>query len=85
MRNPHAERDRAMGFCLVNNIAIAATSLARAGERVLIVDWDVHHGNGTETIFLSDPDVLSISLHQDEHYPPGRGRVDVVGELEQGV
>ena len=52
---------------------------ARRG-RVAVVDWDVHHGNGTETIFLGDPSVLSISLHQDEHYPPGRGRVDVVGE-----
>ena len=48
--------------------------------RIAVVDWDVHHGNGTETIFLADPNVLAISLHQDEHYPPGRGRVDVVGE-----
>ena len=47
-----------------------------------VVDWDVHHGNGTETVFLSDPSVLAISLHQDEHYPPGRGRVDVVGDGE---
>ena len=52
----------------------------RGVGRVAVVDWDVHHGNGTETIFLADPNVLAISLHQDEHYPPGRGRVDVVGE-----
>ena len=52
----------------------------RGVGRVAVVDWDVHHGNGTETVFLADPSVLSISLHQDELYPPGRGRVDVVGE-----
>ena len=59
----------------------SATLQAERGVgRVAVVDWDVHHGNGTQTIFLADPDVLAISLHQDEHYPPGRGAVDVVGE-----
>jgi len=80
----HAEPERAMGFCVFSNIGIAIrhAQQARGAGRVAVVDWDVHHGNGTETVFLSDPSVLAISLHQDEHYPPGRGRVDVVGEGE---
>ena len=78
----HAEPETSMGFCVFSNIGIAIrhAQQVRGVGRVAVVDWDVHHGNGTETIFLSDPNVLSISLHQDEHYPPGRGRVDVVGE-----
>jgi acetoin utilization deacetylase AcuC-like enzyme len=78
----HAEPDRAMGFCVFSNIGIAVrhAQKVRGVGRVAIVDWDVHHGNGTETIFLADPSVLAISLHQDEHYPPGRGRIDVVGD-----
>ena len=78
----HAEPGQSMGFCVFSNIGIAIrhAQQVRGVGRVAVVDWDVHHGNGTETIFLSDPNVLSISLHQDEHYPPGRGRVDVVGE-----
>ncbi len=78
----HAEPGRSMGFCVFSNIGIAIrhAQAVRGVGRVAVVDWDVHHGNGTETIFLSDPSVLAISLHQDEHYPPGRGRVDVVGE-----
>ena len=65
-----------MGFCLVNNIAIAArwAQRERGIERVAIVDWDVHHGNGTEEIFLDDPSVLTISLHQDALYPADTGR-----------
>jgi acetoin utilization deacetylase AcuC-like enzyme len=65
----HATRDRAQGFCLLNNVAIAAASLADAGERVLIVDWDVHHGNGTQDIFWDDPRVLYVSTHQWPAYP----------------
>jgi acetoin utilization deacetylase AcuC-like enzyme len=78
----HAEPERAMGFCVFSNIGIAIrhAQAVRGVGRIAVVDWDVHHGNGTETIFLSDPNTLSISLHQDEHYPPGRGRTDVVGE-----
>ena len=67
----HATPGRAMGFCLVNNIAVAAASLRARDEagRVLIVDWDVHHGNGTQDIFYEDPDVFLLSLHQYPHYP----------------
>ena len=78
----HAEPGKSMGFCVFSNVGIAIrhAQQVRGVGRIAVVDWDVHHGNGTETIFLSDPNVLAISLHQDEHYPPGRGRVDVVGE-----
>ena len=67
----HAEADRAMGFCLFNNVAVAALhALEQCGlERVLILDWDVHHGNGTEAIFAADPRVCFISLHQYPCYP----------------
>ncbi len=81
MRPPghHAEHDRAMGFCLLNNVAIAAADALAAGlERVAIVDWDVHHGNGTEHIFADRPDVFYVSLHQSPHYP-GTGRSSDVG------
>ena len=74
----HAERDRAMGFCLLNNVAVAAASLAAAGERVLIVDWDVHHGNGTQAIFWDDPRVLYVSTHQWPLYP-GTGSASETG------
>jgi acetoin utilization deacetylase AcuC-like enzyme len=67
----HATQDRAMGFCLFNNAAIAARAAqAEHGvERVLIIDWDVHHGNGTQDIFYADPSVYYLSLHIDGHYP----------------
>ncbi len=66
----HATPDRAMGFCLFNNIAIAARHLLAKGlERVAIVDWDAHHGNGTQAAFLADPEVLYVSVHQWPHYP----------------
>jgi acetoin utilization deacetylase AcuC-like enzyme len=67
-----------MGFCLVNNVAVAAASLTERGKRVLIVDWDIHHGNGTQSIFWDDPDVLYVSTHQHPLYP-GTGRADEVG------
>ena len=75
----HALAARAMGFCLVNNIAVAARhAQAELGiERVAIVDWDVHHGNGTEAIFRGDESVFFVSLHQWPFYPgtggPGEG------------
>ena len=67
----HAERDRAMGFCLFNNVAVgAAHALARHGvERVAVIDFDVHHGNGTEDIFAADPRVLMVSTFQHPLYP----------------
>jgi acetoin utilization deacetylase AcuC-like enzyme len=74
----HATADRAMGFCLVNNVAVAAASRTALGERVLVVDWDVHHGNGTQAIFWDDPDVLYVSTHQHPLFP-GTGRPSEVG------
>jgi acetoin utilization deacetylase AcuC-like enzyme len=66
----HATPDRSMGFCLFNNVAIAArTLLGRGMERVAIVDWDVHHGNGTQAVFYDEPKVLFCSLHQWPLYP----------------
>ncbi len=65
----HALPDRAMGFCVFNNIAITARYLIDSGQRVAIVDWDVHHGNGTETIFADEPDALYMSIHQHPFYP----------------
>jgi acetoin utilization deacetylase AcuC-like enzyme len=76
----HAEADRAMGFCLFNNVAIAARYVQKryGVQRVLIVDWDVHHGNGTQHSFEDDSSVLFFSTHQFPHYP-GTGR-----ETERG-
>ncbi|MEZ5666547.1 MAG: class II histone deacetylase [Alphaproteobacteria bacterium] len=70
-----------MGFCLLANIAIAVEAARAAGkaERVAVVDWDVHHGNGTEAIFLERGDVLTVSLHQDNNYPPDSGGAEVRG------
>jgi acetoin utilization deacetylase AcuC-like enzyme len=79
----HATADRGMGFCIFNHVAIAARHLQRKHglARVAIIDWDVHHGNGTEAIFIEDPSVLYISLHENGIYPHtgpaserGRGR-----------
>lgn len=67
----HARPDGAMGFCLLNHVAIGVRYLQDAGfgKRVLIVDWDVHHGNGTQEAFYEDPDVFYLSLHQSPHFP----------------
>jgi acetoin utilization deacetylase AcuC-like enzyme len=75
----HAENDRTMGFCLINNIAVSAAALVRRGQRVAIVDWDVHHGNGTQEMFFRSPDVLYLSLHHSPFYP-GTGGVQEVGK-----
>ncbi|MEA3510360.1 MAG: histone deacetylase, partial [Actinomycetota bacterium] len=69
---------RTMGFCLINNVAVSAAALVRRGRRVAIVDWDVHHGNGTQEIFFRSTDVLYISLHHAPFYP-GTGRLQDVG------
>jgi acetoin utilization deacetylase AcuC-like enzyme len=76
----HAEIDRAMGFCLFNNAAIGARYLrARFGlQRILVLDWDVHHGNGTQASFFDDPDTLYASTHQFPFYP-GTGAANEVG------
>ena len=76
----HATPDRAMGFCLFNNVAITARWLQAEGhaERVLIVDWDVHHGNGTQDAFYDDASVYFLSLHQWPHYP-GTGSAEERG------
>jgi acetoin utilization deacetylase AcuC-like enzyme len=75
----HATRDRAMGFCLLNNAAVAAAAVrAQGAARVAILDWDVHHGNGTQDIFWNDPDVLYLSVHQFPFYP-GTGAATEIG------
>jgi acetoin utilization deacetylase AcuC-like enzyme len=76
----HALADRAMGFCLLNNVAVAAAhARAKGRARVLVLDWDVHHGNGTEAMFYDDPDVLFVSLHQYPNYP-GTGSAGDLGQ-----
>ncbi len=77
----HASQDTAMGFCLLNNIAISAKELTSMGQRVVIVDFDAHHGNGTQDIFYRDKQVMYVSTHQ---YPffPGTGSIGEVGEGE---
>ncbi|MCW2763683.1 MAG: hypothetical protein JWR85_3884 [Marmoricola sp.] len=74
----HALPSRAMGFCLLNNVAVAAAHLADRGERVAIVDYDAHHGNGTQDIFWTDPRVFYVSMHEWPNYP-GTGRLGESG------
>jgi acetoin utilization deacetylase AcuC-like enzyme len=80
MRPPghHALPDRAMGFCLFNNVGITARWLVEEGYRVAIVDWDVHHGNGTQDLFYTDPTVFYISFHEFPAYP-GSGWIEEQG------
>lgn len=82
----HATADRAMGFCIFNNIAIAARAVQAAGaKRVAIVDWDVHHGNGTQDIFWDDPSVLYVSLHQHPYYPGSGSPTEMGGAHALGA
>jgi acetoin utilization deacetylase AcuC-like enzyme len=74
----HARPEGAMGFCLLNNVAITAAALAQRGERVLIVDYDAHHGNGTQETFYADARVAYVSFHEWPLYP-GTGRLDELG------
>jgi acetoin utilization deacetylase AcuC-like enzyme len=74
----HASNTESMGFCFVNNVAVVAATLAEAGEKVLVFDYDAHHGNGTHDIFYADPRVLFVSIHQWPLYP-GTGRHDEIG------
>jgi len=77
----HAEADHGCGYCVFGNIAIAVRHLqqAHALPRIAVVDWDVHHGNGTESAFIDDPSVLTISVHQDRCFPVDRGQMEVTG------
>ena len=78
----HAERDRAMGFCLFNNVAIGARYAIQnfSLQKILIVDWDVHHGNGTQSSFYEDPKVLYFSTHRNGFFYPGTGVATEVGK-----
>ncbi len=84
----HAEPTEHMGFCFFNNVAVAAREVQRQGlaKKVLILDWDVHHGNGTQRAFWDDPNVLYISIHRHDggkFYPSSDfGALDMVGEGE---
>jgi len=75
----HALGARAMGFCLFNNVAVTAGLIAAQGERVMVLDWDAHHGNGTQELFYDRSDVLYVSLHQFPFYP-GTGSLSEIGD-----
>lgn len=81
----HATPDRSMGFCLFNNVAVAATRLADAGERVVIVDYDAHHGNGTQDVFYNDPRVMFVSFHQWPCYPGTGWLTETGGDTALGT
>ncbi len=77
----HADADAAYGFCLLANgvLGVKHAQQIHGVKRVAVVDWDVHHGNSAETAFYDDPDVLTISIHQDNLFPPGRGKKEEIG------
>ena len=77
----HARPETGMGFCVFANLAVAARHLQATGRasRIAVVDWDVHHGNGTQAVFWEDPDVLTVSVHQDNVFPPNSGAMDEQG------
>lgn len=77
----HAESELVTGFCLFGNgvLGIEHARAVHGIKRIAVVDWDVHHGNSAESAFFDDPDVLTISLHQDNLFPPGRGKRDAIG------
>jgi acetoin utilization deacetylase AcuC-like enzyme len=77
----HATKNRSMGFCLFNNIAIAASEISKLGKRILIFDLDVHHGNGTQDIFYDRKDIMYQSFHLHPHFP-GTGYINEIGEGE---
>jgi len=82
----HATADRAMGFCLLNNVAVAARAARAAGAaRVAVIDWDVHHGNGTQDIFWNDPTVAYLSVHQWPYYPGSGGPTETGGPDAPGT
>jgi acetoin utilization deacetylase AcuC-like enzyme len=82
----HAEADRAMGFCIYNNVAVAAAAARAAGAaRVAILDWDVHHGNGTQDIFWDDPTVQYLSVHQWPYYPGTGAPAEIGGPAARGA
>ena len=80
----HAMSDRGMGFCVFGNVVVAAHHAQRmhGAKKVAILDWDVHHGNGTQDAFVDDPSVLFISIHQEDLFPVGWGSLDQLGEGE---
>jgi acetoin utilization deacetylase AcuC-like enzyme len=78
----HALRSTAMGFCLFNNVAVGAALLRAQGSRVAILDWDVHHGNGTQEMVMADPGILYVSIHQDAFYPFQGDVVDIEREAK---
>ena len=82
----HATADHAMGFCLLNNVAVADAAARAAGAaKVAIVDWDVHHGNGTQDIFWDDPAVLYLSVHQYPYYPGSGAPTEIGGPAAKGA
>ena len=81
----HAMRDRAMGFCFFNNVAVTAALLRSQGSRVAVLDWDVHHGNGTQAMLGDDPGVLYASVHQGLFYPFEGETSDIDSEQAKGT